>query len=356
MLYKRLTLLFLLIALALPVQPAAAQGDRLQVVASFSILADVVRNVAGDAADVQSLIPVGANPHAYSPSAQDVVTLSEADVVFVAGLNFEEGLLQVLREGVGDKPYYEVPGCVPLRAISAELGDHGHSGSNDQPPDTASQPDNLDALCANHFATVQTAFGLDDLVLPGAVTRSDASYLQVLGEADPHVWTDPVNVGLWAVMIRDMLSAADPDHADVYATNTDAYLDELAALNADIQAQIDAIPQDHRYIVTNHLAFGYFAARYGLDLVGVVIPGGSTTSEPSVQDVLALIQTIQDYGVPAIFTETTVSEDLAQQVADESGAKIVRLYTGSLSEPGGDAGTYLDYMRFNAAQIAGALE
>ena len=138
---------------------------------------------------------------------------------------------------------------------------------------------------------MRAAFGLDDLVLPGAVTRTDTAYAGTLAEADPHVWTDPVNVALWTLMIRDTLSAADPANAAVYAANAGAYLEELAALHAEIAAQIATLSAEHRFIVTNHQALNYFAARYGLTLVGVVIPGGGTSSEPSVQEVLALIET-----------------------------------------------------------------
>jgi len=134
-----------------------------------------------------------------------------------------------------------------------------------------------------------------------------------------------------------------------------AYLAELAALDRDIRALVETIPPERRTLVTNHLTFGYFAARYGFTTVGVIIPGGSTSSEPSVREVLALVETIRDYGVPAIFSETTVSEALARQVAEEAGTAVVPLYTGSLSEPDGPAGTYIHYMRFNATQIAEAL-
>jgi ABC-type Zn uptake system ZnuABC Zn-binding protein ZnuA len=157
-------------------------------------------------------------------------------------------------------------------------------------------------------------------------------------------------------MIRDTLSEHDPANTDTYEANAAAYLDDLAALHHDISVQIDAIPPENRIIVTNHLAFNYFAARYGLDLVGVVIPGGSTSAEPSVQEVLDLIDAIQRSEAPAIFTETTVSDSLAQQVADEAGADIVRLYTGSLSDADGPAATYIDYMLYNARQVAVALQ
>lgn len=341
---------------ALASAPVSAQATRLRVIASFSILADVVGQVAGDAAEVEALIPRGANPHAYEPSAQDVVRLSKADAVFVVGLSFEERLLDVVREASGGT-VYELWGCLPVRPVIAGLDDHGEeSGHAGEAPPTTEAASALDAVCAEHEATVRATFGLDNLVLPGAVTRADAAYAGTLAEADPHVWTDPVNVALWTLMIRDTLSAADPANAAVYAANAGAYLEELAALHAEIAAQIATLSAEHRFIVTNHQALNYFAARYGLTLVGVVIPGGGTSSEPSVQEVLALIETIRSTGVPAIFTETTVSESLAQQIADESGTALVRLYTGSLSEPGGPADTYLAYMRFNAAQIVAALQ
>lgn len=345
-------------AVLLPgLSPARAQEQRLHVVASFSILADVVDNVAGDAADVETLIPRGQNPHAFAPSAQDVVTLSEADVVFVVGMNFEESLYDVVQESTGGV-VYELWACLPIRLVVTGFeDDHDHVDEGDHSGDSsAGAGDDLSARCADHAGTVSTAFGLDTLDLPGTVTRTDADYFDVLGEADPHVWTDPVNVALWTLMIRDMLSASDPAHADEYAANADAYLAELAVLHAGVAALIDQIPADRRFVITNHLALNYFAARYGLTLVGVVLPGGGTGAEPSVREVLQLIETVQDYGVPAIFTETTVSDSLAEQIADEAGASLVPLYTGSLSASDGPASTYLDYMRFNATQIAEALQ
>jgi ABC-type Zn uptake system ZnuABC Zn-binding protein ZnuA len=312
----------------------------------------VVHNVSGDAADVETLIPLGADPHEFEPSAQDVVKLSEADVVFVAGLNFEGGLLDVLRQA--SRTYYEMWGCLPIRPFTEGTADHAPtSASTPEPP---AQTDSLDALCASQYDAVKTAFGLDSLALAGTVTRTDSGYYDVLAAPDPHVWTDPVNTALWTLMIRDILSEVDQDNADLYAQNAAAYLTQLAALDQDIAAQVATIPPEHRVIVTNHAALNYFAARYDLQVVGVVIPGGSTTAEPSVQDVLKLVQTVQDQHVPAIFTETTVSQNLAQQVADETGAQIVQLYTGSLSGADGPAGTYLDYMRYDVGLIAGALK
>lgn len=342
--------------------PTLAQADRLRVMASFSVLADVVRNVAGDAADVETLIPLGANPHSYEPSAQDIVRLSDADAVFIVGLNFEERLQSVVYEAA-QGTVYELWGCLPIRPVLAGLG-HEHEDEHEHEEEGVAQGGDgsgstwgdLDALCADHWQTVRVAFGLDDLALPGSVTRADPAYSDVLGMADPHVWTDPVNVALWALMIRDMLSAEDPANATLYAANAETYVRQLAGLHADLSAQFAALSAERRYLVTNHESFSYLAARYGLTLVGVVLPGEGTSNEPSVQEMLALVNTVRQYNVPAIFTETTVSDSLAQQIASETGAKLVRLYTGSLSEAGGPTDTYLTYMRYNAAQIVQALQ
>jgi ABC-type Zn uptake system ZnuABC Zn-binding protein ZnuA len=368
------TAILLLIAiLALPAIPprSQAQGDRLNVIASFSILADVVAQVAGEDAAVTSLMPVGANPHAYSPSAQDVAALSDADLVFVVGANYEEGLLPVLREAAGAN-VVAASQCVPIRPISgvvdpdhhAEQHDGEHNGERGH-----EEPVRFGAPCDTHYEAVAAAFDqdaaallsgtlgpLNTLACPGDVHHDEKDeHAHDPGSCDPHVWTDPLNAALWTLTIRDTLAARDPDHADAYAANAERYLGELAALDAEVRALIETIPADRRAIITNHAAFNYFAARYGLELVGVVIPGGSTTSEPSVQEVLRLIETVQAHHVAAIFTETTVSEALARQIADETGAALVPLYTGSLSQPEDGAGTYLDYIRFNAATIAEAL-
>lgn len=363
----RVFLIALLVAIlssALADPAVAAQGDRLQVLVSFSVLADVVHNVAGDAANVETLIPPGANPHSYEPSARDIVRLSEADAIFLIGLNFEERLQNVVYQAA-EGTVYELWGCLPVRPVLAGLS-HAHEGEDEHAEDeqvsatpaadSAGAEDSLNALCADHWQTVRATFGLDDLRTPGAVTRDDAHYLEVLGMADPHVWTDPVNVALWTLMIRDMLSAEDPAHAAVYAANAEAYVRQLADLHADLSAQFAALPAERRYLVTNHESFSYLAARYGLTVVGVVLPGGGTSAEPSVQQILALIETVRQYNVPAIFTETTVSDSVAQQIATETGARLVRVYTGSLSEAGGPTDTYLNYMRYNAAQIVQALQ
>lgn len=355
------TLLAILVAVVWPgagaIAPTAAQGDRLQVMASFDLLADVVGNVAGDAADVETLIPLGVNAHVYEPSAQDIVRLSKADLVFMVGLNFEERLQDVVHEAAEGK-VYELWSCQLIRPVLAGLGhehEHEHAHGEEMGSGSGLMSGDLDALCADHWQAVRAAFGLDNLLTPGAVIYGDPAYAEVLDMADPHVWTDPVNVALWTLTIRDMLSAADPVNAAVYAANAEAYVQKLAALHADLAEQFASLPAERRYLVTNHESISYMAARYGLTVVGVVLPGGGTANEPSVQEVLALVQTVRQYNVPAIFIEITVSDSLAQQIATETGVRVVPLFH-SLSAPSGPASTYLDYMRYNAAQIVEALQ
>lgn len=357
MIRRHVLILSLLVALAAPVMAphASAQGRPLRVLASFSILADIAANVAGETAEVESLMPLGANPHAYEPSAQDVVRLSEADLVLVAGINFEEGLLSVVQEAAGDR-VITVSECVPVRRVQVGTVLHDEDAASQAastPPATGT--DALAATCDAHHAAVRDAFGLEQVSPDGETLGPAYTGVCNAGGCDPHVWTDPVNAGLWALMIRDALSARDPAHAETYTANADAYLKALAEISDQVADRLSSIEPEHRTIVTNHLALTYFAARYGLRVAGVVIPGGSTNAEPSVQEMLALMQAIEAYDVPAIFTETTVSEDLARQIADETGAAVAHLYTGSLSQPGDGAHTYLAYTLYNAITIAEAL-
>ncbi len=348
--------LSMVLLIALPIlasMPVKAQNSNLTIIASTSILADVASQVAGDAARVNSLFPRGTNAHSAEPSAQDIARLSDADLVLVVGARYEEGLNAVLNEAAGDRVVV-VSSCVPFRPVTIDVENSQDAGTVSPTSDSS----DLQARCGSDTEAVQAAFGLDDLATAdslGPLYSLDCGN-EGIGGCDPHVWTDPVNVALWTLFIRDTLIEHDPANADVYTANAEAYLAQLVDLDQQIRTTIETIPEGNRILLTNHLTFGYFAARYGLDLVGVIIPGGSTSAEPSVQDVLDLIQLVQDTGVPAIFTENVVSDSLAKQIADETGVKMVRLYTELLGEPGKDADTYLSYMLYNASSIAGALK
>jgi ABC-type Zn uptake system ZnuABC Zn-binding protein ZnuA len=174
-------------------------------------------------------------------------------------------------------------------------------------------------------------------------------------ETGPHVWFDVNNVIQWVGIIQDTLSTLDPMNAEVYASNAAAYTRELEELDAWIVAEVAPIPAERRKLVTNHLAFDYFARRYGFQQVGAIYPI-SPSSEPSARDIAALEDAIRSYGVPAVFTETTVNDRLADQVAQDTGIQLVQLYTGSLGGPGSGAESYVDMMRYDVTAIAEALK
>lgn len=388
--------LLLAVCVGLMGMTVGAQDAPLKVVASFSILADVVQNVGLDNVEVTSLIPVGADPHSYEPSAQDLRVLAEADVVFVVGANFEEALLEAITNAVSaDVPVIEASACVPMRAFGAHT--HDHDGEEEAPADHVDEEAHdddhaeapadgvldVEALCAPYEAYIEAVneqkMGMltaprtadnDEVIgrLHGGAcglghendhadeAESEEEHDHAEGACDPHVWSDPMNVLYWTLTIRDTLSQWDAAKADVYAANADEYVYALADhLTNVIHPLIESIPAEKRVLLTNHETLGYFAAAYGFEMVGFVLPGGSAFAEPSAQDIAALVDLIRAEGVAAVFAETTISAVVAEQVAAEAGIAFYGLYTDSLSAPDGDAPTYLDYLTYNVQTIATAL-
>ncbi|MDE2949567.1 MAG: metal ABC transporter substrate-binding protein [Chloroflexota bacterium] len=175
------------------------------------------------------------------------------------------------------------------------------------------------------------------------------------GICDPHLWMDPHNVIYWVLQIRDALSAQDPDNADIYAANAAAYNQELLALESDfILPALMGLPVDERVLVTSHEAFGYLATTYRFELV-FTLAGISTMVEPSARDVAALIDTVRDEGVPAIFGDPFAPQPIMAAITAETGAVLAGLYSDTLSDEAGPAATYLDYMRYNVRTIVDAL-
>lgn len=176
-------------------------------------------------------------------------------------------------------------------------------------------------------------------------------------EGDPHFWLDPTHVIRYVENIRDGLSKADPAGAATYAANAEAYIAQLRELDAWIQEQVSAIPPEARRLVTNHESFGYFADRYGFQIVGTIVPNISPTAAPSAQQLARLVDRVKEAGVKAIFLETGSNPKLAEQLAAETGIRVVtELYTHSLTPPGGPASSYIDMMRYNTQAIVEALK
>ena len=176
------------------------------------------------------------------------------------------------------------------------------------------------------------------------------------GIHDPHFWFDPIRVKLVVNDLAARMSVLDPDGRDTYTANApQLYSAQLDELHAWTQEQVTAVPDDHRYLVTSHDSFGYFANLYDFEVVGVIL-STTTEVEPSPADLAELSHEVEEYGVSAIFGETTVSERLANSIATESGAELVRLYSGSLGIEGSGAETYLDMIRTNVQRIVDALK
>jgi zinc/manganese transport system substrate-binding protein len=288
---------------ALFVAPGARAQDRLNVIASFSILGDFVKNVGGDRVEVATLVGPNGNAHVYAPSPGDAKKVADAKLVFVNGLGFE-GWLERLVKASGTK----APVVVATKGIKPleRAGEHDHDHDHDH------------------------------------------------GRADPHAWQSVANAKIYVANIRDALIAADPAGKDAYSANAAAYLAKLDALERDVREVIAKIPADRRRVITSHSAFGYFQDAYGVNFTAP--QGVSTEAEASAKDVAAIIAQIRKQKVAAVFLENVTDPRLVEQVARETGAKVGgTLYSDALTDDKGDATTYVDLMRHNLRQLASAL-
>jgi zinc/manganese transport system substrate-binding protein len=270
------------------------------IVVTTEILGSIVAELVGVEARVDVIMPAGADPHAYEPSARDAQAMMTADLLVSNGLDLEEGLTSVLEAAAAEGvPWFQATDHIAVRQV--------------------------------------------DTPAAGAVGTADHDH----GGLDPHFWTDPM-------LMRDVVLALVPALAqegiDV-AAQAQASAAELEALDAEVFDILAVVPADQRKLVTGHESLGYFAARYGFEQIGAVIPGLTTSGEPSARDLAELIATIRDTGTRALFTEVGTPTSVAQAVADDSGVRLVNLSIATLP----DGGDYADFMRDLATTIAGAL-
>ncbi len=311
----------------------AQNADPLQVIATFSILGDVVSRVGGDAVDVRVLVPAGADAHVFEPSPDDAGALEEAALVFENGLEFEPWLDDLYDAAASDAARIVVTTGVTPR----EAGDHDEHEGEDGDEHEGASP-----AADDHDEEGEEHEGEDG---------------DEHGESDPHVWHDVANVIIEVGVVRDALIAADPDGAAAYEANAAAYIAELEALDAYVVEQVATLPEDRRKLVTSHDTFGYFAARYGFEIVGTALGSASTEGgDPSAQQINDLVGEIESAGVPAIFAENVTNTSLMETIADEAGVSLApTLYTDALGEPGSPGETYLGMIRANVDTIVGAL-
>ena len=264
------------------------------VVVTTTIIGDVVRNVVGADATIEVLVPTGADPHDYQASSRQVAGINRADLVVANGLGLEDALADVL--GAAKRDGANILEIAPL---------------------------------------------LDPIPLGNSL--------------DPHVWLDPKRMADAARLIAEEMTGVDASID--WSSRAEAYAIELDITHREIESILEAVHGDSRNLVTAHDALGYFAAVYGFEVVGTVIPGGSTLGAPSSDELAKLVRLIEMEGVVAIFAGTTESSAVASAVAAEVGHEVivVELYTGSLGEPGSGADTLVQMMLTNAELIAEAL-
>lgn len=269
----------------------AASSDKVQVVTTLPLFADFVRNVGGGRVDVTAILPPASGPETYQPTPQDAVVISRADVIFFNGLDLEAAAIKVIQN--------------------------------------QARRDAVRVALAEGLPVIK------DEDSPGG---------------NPHMWMDMRRAMIYVGRVRDALSQYDPAGASVYKANAAAYLDKLDALDGEIEAQVKAIPETQRKLVTFHDSFPYFAQRYGLKIVGVVLqnPG----SEPSAADMATLARTLKEENVRTVFTEVGFDPRVMALIARDAGAQVRTLYSDALDEK---VPTYMDMMRFNARQIVEGL-
>ena len=284
----RFWLICLLLAAAAPLH---AQ-ERVNVVASFSILGDFVKNVGGDRVDVTTLVGRNGDVHVYDPAPSDAKTIAGAKLLVINGLGLEGWLPRLLQS----------------------------SGSK---------------------APIITA------------TRGIAP-LKIGSDADPHAWQSVANAKIYVANISDALVVADPADAEVFRANAQAYLARLDALDREVREAVAKIPPSRRKVISTHDAFGYFAAAYGIEFVAPL--GVSTESEASARDIAGIITEIKREKIPAVFLENISDPRLIRRISAETGARVGgTLFSDSLSDEKGDAPTYIELVRHNIKALTGAL-
>ena len=325
----------------------AATGDDVPtIVVTTGILGDVVRGLTGDLAEVEVVMPAGADPHEFQPSARQAATLREADVLVVNGAGFEAGLADTI-EGAEDDGATVFAAIDHVEALPAGEDDHADddhadeepaddADADDQPDDDQPDDDHADDESDDDHA------GDDDHEDEGV---------------DPHFFTDPARMAdateALAVFLADEVPALDTGEL---RDRADAAVAELRALDGEVEETLAAVPAERRKLVTNHDVFAYFADRYGFEVVGTVIPSTTTQAAPSGGELDELAATIAAEGVPAVFAETSSPARLADTLADEVGEiEVVELFSESLGDEGSGADTYAGMVRTNATRISDAL-
>jgi len=282
-------------------QSKDSNSNRIYLLATTSIVGDIVQQVGGESVDVEVLLPLGTDPHSFTPSPGDISRLAEAELVFINGAGLEEFLSQMIESAGVDVQLVDLSASLPLRSMQSTDPTEEHG-------------------------------------------------------KDPHTWMDPNNVIIWAEIVADELSTLDPQNQATYQDNAKQLQTELEELDLWVKSQVAQIPVERRRLVTDHLVFGYFADRYGFQQVGAIIPGFSTLAEPSALELAQLEDAIKAYNIPALFVSWSGNRNLADRIAEDTGVRLIPLYTHSLSPAGEAAEHYQDFIRYDVNAIVEGLK
>jgi len=297
-------------------ESGGADGQ-VRVVATTTQVADFVREVGGEAVEVTQILQPNSDPHDYEPRPADVEAVAGAELVFVSGRGLDDWAEELVSDSGGDARVVDLGATAPVR-LEGEGHEHGGEGE--------------DQHAAEEIGHEHGPEGESEL--------------------DPHWWHDPRNVAAAVPGIEDALAAADPSRGAAFARNADAYLAEAKALDAGIARCIESVPASRRKLVTDHDAFGYFAGRYGIEVVGAAIPSQTTQAQPSARDLSELARAIEAEDVRAVFPESSLSADVAEAIARQTGASAEHtLYGDALGPEGSDGDTYLRMMAANADAV-----
>ncbi|MDP8939583.1 MAG: metal ABC transporter substrate-binding protein [Actinomycetota bacterium] len=305
---------------------AEGSSDRVQVAASISVIGDLTEEVAGDRAEVFTIVPAGADVHTFQPSPSDAQKISGSEVVFQNGLGLE-AWMDDLVESAGGEDVRVVKLAEGLETLEGEDGPGEETSPEDEEHATEEGGHEEESHAAEEHAHEHA-------------------------EGNPHLWLDVHNAGRYVEKIRDALVEADPEGVETYRANAEEYLAELEELDAYVEEKAASIPEDRRKLVTFHDAFPYFAAAYGFELVDVILQ--NPEAEPSGREAAELVRKIEAQRVSAVFTEPQFNQGLANTIADEAGVEVYELYSDALADDP-DADSYEDMMRTNIDRVAEGL-
>jgi ABC-type Zn uptake system ZnuABC Zn-binding protein ZnuA len=287
----------------------AAESGKLNIVTTLPLFADFAREIGGDRVEVNSLLPIGSDPHTWEPSPGDVQRVTDADIAFANGLDLEPAAINVIEPNLG--------GSAPFVLLAEKAEEAG--------------------------ATVaQLPEGFEEEGAPAGEEHGD----------DPHMWMDPVNAELYAAIIRDALTEADPEGKSSYDKNYESYIKTIKDVKSYVSDKLNDVTETNRKLVTTHDAFGYFAHAYGLSIVAFVAPSPGQESSP--EDIAKLSRAMKDTGVPAVFVEPQIATEgeILRQAGEDAGVQVCTLYSDSLDD---QVTTYIELMRFNADELARCL-